>query len=321
MSTRSLVYLSNPASESKSGALAGTGSEPSRGPKPSQPSSDRLPSGLYVVATPIGNLGDLSYRAHDHLRRVDAVLCEDTRITAKLLQAYGVQRPTLSYHEHNAAQRRPEVLRRLDEGEALALVSDAGTPLVSDPGYKLVRAAQDAGHRVIALPGASAALAALVTSGLPSDRFFFQGFLPAKEGQRRETLQELAGLSASLIIYESPKRLHKTLAAMLQAFGDREAAVARELTKRFEEVTRDRLSDLAKIFASPPKGEVVIVVGPPDATAHRADETEVDAKLAAALTDMSLRDAAAAVAEATGWPRKRVYQRALALKDQDGRGA
>lgn len=321
MSHRSLVHLSNPASESKSGAPAGAGSEPSRGPRPSQPSSDRLPGGLYVVATPIGNLGDLSYRAHDHLRRVDAVLCEDTRVTAKLLQAYGIQRPTLSYHEHNAAQRRPEVLRRLAEGEALALVSDAGTPLVSDPGYKLVRAAQDAGHRVIALPGASAALAALVTSGLPSDRFFFQGFLPTKEGQRRETLQELAPLSASLIVYESPKRLQRTLAMMVEVLGDREAAVARELTKRFEEVTRDRLSILAQTFASPPKGEVVIVVGPPDATAKQADSTEVDAQLETALAEMSLRDAAAAVAEATGWPRKQVYQRALTLKDQGDRGA
>ena len=267
-----------------------------------------------MVATPIGNLGDLSYRAHDALTRVDAVLCEDTRVTAKLLRAYGVDRPTLSYHEHNAAQRRPEVLRRLAEGEALALVSDAGTPLVSDPGYKLVREAQDAGHAVLALPGASAALAALVTSGLPSDRFFFQGFLPAKDGQRRQTLAQLRELPATLIVYESPKRLAKTLAAMVEALGDREAAVARELTKRFESVTRDRLSALARTFAEPPKGEVVIVVAPADPEEATAAADAVDARLRTALAEMSVRDAAAAVAQATGWPKKRVYERALALK-------
>jgi 16S rRNA (cytidine1402-2'-O)-methyltransferase len=276
----------------------------------------RVPGGLYVVATPIGNLGDFSYRAHATLQRVDAILCEDTRVTAKLLRAYGIRRPTLSYHEHNAARRRPEVLRRLAEGEALALVSDAGTPLISDPGYKLVRAAQDAGHAVVALPGASALLAALVSSGLPSDRFFFQGFLPAKAGARRRTLQELADLAASLVVYESPKRLSATLGEMAELLGDREAAVACELTKRFESVSRDRLSALAMQFAEAPRGEVVIVVAPPSADAGNADADTVDARLRTALAEMSVRDAAASVAEATGWPRKRVYQRALELKDE-----
>jgi 16S rRNA (cytidine1402-2'-O)-methyltransferase len=280
------------------------------------PAASRVPGGLYVVATPIGNLGDFTYRAHAMLQNVDAILCEDTRVTAKLLRAYGIGRPTLSYHEHNAALRRPEVLRRLAAGEALALVSDAGTPLISDPGYKLVRAAQDAGHPVIALPGASAVLAALVSSGLPSDRFFFQGFLPAKQGARRRTLQELAGLAASLIVYESPKRLAGTLGEMAEVLGDREAAVACELTKRFESVRRDRLSALAAQFADAPRGEVVIVVAPAADDADSADADTVDARLRTALAEMSLRDAAAAVAEATGWPRKQVYQRALDLKNE-----
>jgi 16S rRNA (cytidine1402-2'-O)-methyltransferase len=276
-----------------------------------------LPAGLYVVATPIGNLGDLTYRAADHLGRVDAVLCEDTRVTRRLLDAYGLRPPLLSYHEHNAGQRRPEVLRRLAEGQSLALVSDAGTPLVSDPGYKLVREAQDAGHAVRALPGASAALAALAIAGLPTDRFFFQGFLPAKQGQRRTVLAELSGLKASLVFYESPQRLGRSLADMADVLGARDAAVGRELTKRFEEIVRAPLPELAERFREAPKGEIVVVVAPPAAEAGLADAETVDARLAEALAHLSVRDAAAQVAAATGWKKKQVYDRALRLK-RDG---
>jgi 16S rRNA (cytidine1402-2'-O)-methyltransferase len=283
----------------------------------------RLPGGLYVVATPIGNLGDLTHRAADHLGRVDAVLCEDTRVTRRLMDAYGLRPALVSYHEHNAEQRRPEVLRRLAEGQALALVSDAGTPLVSDPGYKLVRQVQDAGFAVRALPGASAALAALAIAGLPTDRFFFQGFLPAKQGQRRTVLSELSGLKASLVFYESPQRLARSLADMAELLGARDAAVGRELTKRFEELVRAPLPELAARFREPPKGEIVVVVGPPAPDAGLADAAEVDARLRAALETLSVRDAAAEVAAATGWKKKQVYDRALRMKrrGQGGGGA
>jgi 16S rRNA (cytidine1402-2'-O)-methyltransferase len=311
-----------PATGTRS-APAACAPEPRPGPHGSQPDSPAdgraLAPGLYVVATPIGNLGDLTRRAEDHLARVDAVVCEDTRVTGKLLAAYGLDRPLVSYHEHNAAERRPEILERLARGQALALVSDAGTPLISDPGYKLVRAVQDAGHPVRALPGASAALAALAIAGLPTDRFFFQGFLPQKAGQRRQVLDELAALKASLVIYESPQRLPRTLAEMAETLGAREAAVARELTKRFEELTRAPLPDLAARYSAPPKGEVVIVVAPPGPVAGAADAATVDARLKDALAELSLRDAAARVAQETGWKRKAVYQRALALKAGSGR--
>ena len=274
----------------------------------------RLPGGLYVIATPIGNLGDLTYRAADHLARVDAVLCEDTRVTRRLMDAYALRPTLIAYHDHNAEQRRPEVLRRLAQGQALALVSDAGTPLISDPGYKLVRAVQDAGHPVRALPGASAALAALAIAGLPTDRFFFQGFLPAKQGQRRAVLQELSGLKASLVFYESPQRLGRSLADMAELLGARDAAVGREMTKRFEELIRAPLPDLAARYGAPPKGEIVVVVAPPADDAGLADAQTLDARLTEALRTQSVRDAAAAVAAATGWKKKQVYDRALQLK-------
>jgi 16S rRNA (cytidine1402-2'-O)-methyltransferase len=329
------------AADAAAAESAGASGEPIRGVAASQPDSgadtrgaqaarpgraDRpaggggLPGGLYVVATPIGNLGDLTYRAADHLGRVDAVVCEDTRVTRRLLDAYGLRPPLISYHEHNAGQRRPEILRRLGQGEALALVSDAGTPLVSDPGYKLVRAAQDAGHAVRALPGASAALAALAIAGLPTDRFFFQGFLPAKPGQRRAVLQELTGLKASLVFYESPQRLGRSLADMAELLGPREAAVGRELTKRFEELVRAPLPELAGRFPTAPKGEIVVVVAPPAAGAGIADAETVDARLTETLRTRSVRDAAAEVAAATGWKKKSVYDRALRLKPSGGRG-
>ena len=276
-----------------------------------------------MVATPIGNLGDLSFRAADHLGRVDAVLCEDTRITRRLMDAYGLRPPLISYHEHNAGQRRPEVLQRLAQGQALALVSDAGTPLVSDPGYKLVRDVQDAGHPVRALPGASAALAALAIAGLPTDRFFFQGFLPSKQGQRRAVLAELRGLKASLVFYESPQRLGPSLTDMAELLGARDAAVGRELTKRFEELVRAPLPELAGRFRQAPRGEIVVVVAPPAADAGIADAETVDARLAELLDSKSVRDAAAEVAAATGWKKKQVYDRALRLRSgarPDGTG-
>lgn len=262
-------------------------------------------------------MGDITLRAIETLRQVDLVACEDTRVTAKLMARHGIQARLVPYHEHNAERMRPELLRRLAEGEAVALVSDAGTPLVSDPGYKLVRAAIEAGHPVTTLPGPSAALAGLLLSGLPPDRFLFAGFLPAKAGERRRTLNELAGVPATLIFYESAQRLAECLADMAERLGDRPAAVARELTKLHEEVRRGGLADLARHYgeAGPPKGEIVLVVGPPaaEAEAEAVSPEDLDARLKAALMRMSLKDAVAAVTAATGRPRREVYARALAL--------
>lgn len=262
-------------------------------------------------------------RALETLHGVSAIACEDTRVTGKLLAAHHVKVPMIAYHEHNAARRRPEIVSRIQAGESVALVSDAGTPLISDPGYKLVRAVRDEGLPVTALPGPSAALAALVVSGLPSDRFFFQGFLPSKSKARRDALDELRDLRASLIFYESPRRLAVSLADMMHVLGDREAAVARELTKRFEEVRRAPLSELAQsVSDDPPRGEVVVVVAPPeDRTGATCGEdaagAALDEGLRAALAAGSLRDAVDEVAARTGVPRKAVYRRALALKDGD----
>jgi 16S rRNA (cytidine1402-2'-O)-methyltransferase len=273
---------------------------------------ERWPAGLYIVATPIGNLGDITLRALEALRRADAIACEDTRITAKLLAAHGIATRLLSYHDHNAARVRPHLIRRLNEGETLALVSDAGTPLVADPGFRLVKEAIEAEIRVSVLPGPSAALAALVVSGLPSDRFLFAGFLPARSPARRTALGEIAVVPATLLFLESPNRLAAALADMCAVLGDRDAAVARELTKRHEEVRRGRLSALAQAYAgTPPKGEVVVVVAPP--AAEPPALADLDAELAAALASMSTRDAAAVVAAATGLPRREVYRRALEL--------
>ncbi len=282
--------------------------------KPKQ--SSALAPGLYLVATPIGNLADISLRALDVLAKADLVACEDTRTTRKLLSAHGIKAALTSYHEHNAARVRPRLMEHLEYGKAVALVSDAGTPLVSDPGYRLVEAAIASDIAVTAIPGASAGLAALTVSGLPTDRFFFAGFLPAKAAARRRALGELAAVEASLVIYESARRLPAALADMAEVLGPRQGAVARELTKLYEEVRRGTLRELADHYggAGPPKGEVVVVVGPPErgggATLAAQD---LDAKLAAALGRASLRDAVAAVAAETGLPRKRVYARALEL--------
>jgi 16S rRNA (cytidine1402-2'-O)-methyltransferase len=272
-----------------------------------------------VVATPIGNLADISLRAIEVLARADLVACEDTRTTGKLLAAHGIAAKLTAYHEHNAARVRPKLMERLKRGEAVALVADAGTPLISDPGYKLVAAAAEAGVTVTAVPGASAGLAALTVSGLPSDRFFFAGFLPNKSAARRRALAELAPIPASLVIYESARRLPAALADMAEVLGPRPAAVARELTKLHEEVRRGTLAALAEHYqgAGAPRGEIVVVVGPPDpGAAVGPDAAAIDAQLRAAFRHASLRDAVAAVAEATGRPRKQVYARALELAQE-----
>lgn len=276
-----------------------------------------LPSGLYVVATPIGNLGDISFRALETLAAAHAILAEDTRVTKTLLARYGITTPLIAYHEHNAADMRPRILERLARGEALALVSDAGTPLVSDPGYKLVEACVEAGHKIVPLPGASAVLAALVVAGLPTDRFFFEGFLPSKQAARRERLDLLASIPGTLVFFESPRRTADMLADALHVLGDRPAAVARELTKLFETTRRGTLSNLAAQFQAEdtPKGEIVIVIGPPSADAAPLDDTHLDDLLRARLKHHSVKDAVTLVMQETGLPKKRVYARALHLND------
>ncbi len=277
----------------------------------------KLGPGLYLVATPIGNLSDITLRALEVLSTANTLACEDTRVTRKLLRAYGLDRPMTAYHEHNAERVRPRLIERLKNGESVALVSDAGTPLISDPGYKLVRAAVAEGLRVSVLPGPSAPLAALVVSGQPSDRFLYAGFLPAKRIARRKALMELSGISATLIFLESSRRLAAALEDMAQVLGARPAAVVRELTKLFEEVRRGDLADLAAQYRAdgPPKGEIAIVVGPAEREAPQA--ADLDRLLAAALEQASLRDAATRVAAETGVPRRKVYARALALGGRD----
>lgn len=299
----------------------GKGIEPPPGSKPAaagEVAAKRPTAGLYVTATPIGNAGDITLRALDLLRAADVIACEDTRVTGKLLARYGIATPMQPYHEHNAAKVRPLLLRRLAAGEVVALVSDAGTPLISDPGFKLVQAAVAAGLVVTALPGASSLLAALCVAGLPTDRFLFAGFLSPKTVQRRRALDELKAVPATLVFLESAQRLAASLADMAAVLGPRPAAVARELTKLFEEVRRDSLAELAAHYAAagPPKGEVVVAVGPPLETEART--IDLDAVLRPALAGMRLKEAVAAVAEATGLPRKQVYARALAMKAADG---
>jgi 16S rRNA (cytidine1402-2'-O)-methyltransferase len=273
----------------------------------------RLPGGLYLVATPIGHLGDVTLRALDTLAAADLIACEDTRVTARLLERYGIKTPLTPYHDHNAAAARPKLLARLRDGAAVALVSDAGTPLVSDPGYRLVQAAREAGVAVTAVPGPSAVLAALAVAGLPTDRFFFEGFLPAKEVARRARIAELARVPATLVLFEAGPRVAAALAALAEGLGDRPAAVCRELTKLHEEVRRDGLAALAQAYAAgaETRGEFVLVIAPPLAAAPPPEE--IDAMLREALRTQTLRDAVGAVAAATGEPRGEVYRRALAL--------
>jgi 16S rRNA (cytidine1402-2'-O)-methyltransferase len=276
-----------------------------------------LAAGLYVLATPIGNAQDISLRALDVLRRCNLIAAEDTRVTSKLLAIHGIQKPLIAYNDHNGPQMRPKVLARLERGEAIALVSDAGTPLISDPGFKLLRQAIAAGITVVAIPGASAVLTALVLSALPSDRFLFAGFLPPKEGERVSALEELKGLRATLIFFESAQRLGETLKAMAKVLGERDCAVARELTKLHEEVRRGSLSELADHYgkAAAPKGEVTLLIGPPKQAI--VDTARVDQALKAALVFMPVKAAVEMIANLTDGSRKQLYERALRLKDDD----
>ncbi len=284
----------------------------------------RLPPGLYVVATPIGNLRDMTLRAIETLAAADVIACEDTRVTRKLADHYGIATPLSPYHEHNAVEARPKLLARLAADEAVALVSDAGTPLVSDPGFKLVRAAREAGHAVTAVPGPSALLAALTVAGLPSDRFYFEGFLPPKQGARRNRIAALAAVADTLILFETGPRLAASLADLAAGLGAREAAICRELTKLHEEVRCGPLAELAAHYASvaAPRGEMVVVIAPPS-PAVRAAPKDIDAMLRDALGRRSLKDAVAEVATVAGEPRAEVYRRALALNKgrDDGQGA
>jgi 16S rRNA (cytidine1402-2'-O)-methyltransferase len=285
---------------------SGEGSPWGRGSKPA--------GGLYLVATPIGNLRDITLRALDVLASADLVACEDTRVTGKLMRLLGLKASLTPYHDHNAEQARPALLAKLEQGAVVALVSDAGTPLVSDPGYRLVRACVERGIAVTALPGASAVLTGLQLSGLPVERFLFAGFLPPRGAKRRAALQELAAAPATLVLYEAPHRAAETLADMATVLGDRDAALARELTKMHEEVVRGTLSELAARFAeTPPRGEVVIVAAPPgEAAAPTADDIET--RLRQQIEGgSSLKDAAALIAAETGHPRRDVYALALRL--------
>ncbi len=288
-------------------------------------SKDRLPAskpeagaepGLWLVATPIGNLDDVSARALTVLASVDRIACEDTRRTGRLLARHGITGRLVSYHEHNAARVRPTLIRLLRGGGAVALVADAGTPLISDPGYKLVRAALDAGIRVTGCPGPSAPLLALILSGLPTDRFYFGGFLPARAGARRRALAPLASLDATLVFLESPRRLAASLGDMAATLGPRPAAVARELTKRYEELRRGTLASLADHYgaAGAPRGEIVVVIeGARAAAAPALSDAEIDGRLAGLLARGTVRDAAAQLSAETGRPRRELYARALAL--------
>ena len=269
-----------------------------------------LTAGLHIVATPIGNLGDLSPRAADTLRNAALILAEDSRVTGKLLAHIGAKVPMIRYDDHSSEAERDRVVDRLGS-EAIALVSDAGTPLISDPGYKLVRAARAAGHLVHTVPGPSALIAALTLAGLPTDRFLVLGFLPAKSKARSDAIAEVAGVRATLVLYESGPRLGDSLAALADQLGAREAAVAREISKLHEECVTGTLPELASCYAdSPPKGEIVVVVAPPSAPAEASAE-DLDAALDEALGRLSPSRAAAEVAEKLGVPRKRAYARAL----------
>jgi 16S rRNA (cytidine1402-2'-O)-methyltransferase len=283
--------------------------------KLSKPSINRPKPGLYIVATPIGNARDITLRALELLKECDVIACEDTRVTRKLLGLHGISAKLIPYHEHNAEKIRPSIIKRVQNGETVALVSDAGTPVISDPGLNLVQAFAYENLLVTSLPGPSATLTALVLSGLPSDRFLFGGFLPTKGGRRRSALKEVATTPATLIFLESAKRLAASLADMVTILGPRPAAVTRELTKIFEEVRRGPLDALANKYAAEgaPKGEITIVIGPPNPEKNMTAEN-VNDLLKVALENLSVRDATTEVTKATGWPKRNVYALALTLK-------
>lgn len=283
--------------------------------------AEAIQPGLHVVATPIGNLGDISFRALATLAAADLVVAEDTRVTRTLLAHYGITTPLTAYHEHNAEQVRPQLLGKLNAGRALALVSDAGTPLVSDPGFRLVGDALGRGIRVTTVPGPSAVLASLVVAGLPTSRFFFEGFLPPKSAARRQRIAELATIPGTLVFFESPRRVAETVADLAAVLGNRDAAIARELTKMFETVKRGALATLATELASgePPRGEIVVLVGPPSEAVPALDAASLDARIRKALATHSVKDAATVVSADTGQPRRKVYARAVELS-ADGAG-
>jgi 16S rRNA (cytidine1402-2'-O)-methyltransferase len=278
-----------------------------------------LPPALHLVATPIGNLADITIRALETIAAADILACEDTRVSRILLDRYGIRHRPLAYHEHNAATVGPRLIEAVKAGSSVALISDAGTPLVSDPGFRLVEEALAAGVRVIPIPGPSAVLAALTASGLPSETFLFAGFLPVKAGQRTARLTELRDVPATTIFFESPRRVADTLAAMAAVFGDRPAAVARELTKTFEEMRTGRLADLARAYgeADAPKGEIVVCVGPPEKVAA-SEPADVDRLLLALAAEMPASRAAAEAARMTGGRKPDLFRRLLELKDGAG---
>ncbi|MBE1707455.1 MULTISPECIES: 16S rRNA (cytidine(1402)-2'-O)-methyltransferase [Mesorhizobium] len=280
-----------------------------------------LEPALYLVATPIGNLADITLRALETLAAADIVACEDTRVSRVLLDRYGIRRRTTAYHEHNAGEAGPKLIAALQGGQSVALISDAGTPLVSDPGYRLVGEAIDHGIRVVPIPGPSAPLAALTASGLPSDAFLFAGFLPVKVGQRLTRLEALKAVPATLIFFESPRRLAESLGAMVEALGgERKAAIGRELTKTFEEMRTGTLRALADHYAAAdtPKGEIVVCVGPADA---KADEpADIDRLLLSLAAEMPASKAASEAAKMTGGQKQALYRRLLELRDTSGEG-
>ena len=306
------IGLSRPLAQSSSNSTTGDAAE--------WTPDHELAPGLHLVATPIGNLGDVTLRALWVLRNADRILCEDTRVTGRLLARFGIVTPLSPYHDHNADRVRPGVLDALRRHERVALVSDAGTPLVSDPGFKLVRDALAENLPVTAAPGPSAAVTALILSGLPPEIFLFAGFLPPRSAARRRALAQWRDLAATLLFFEGQSRLAASLTDMSEMLGDRDAAVAREMTKRHEELRRGRLSELAQHYeaAGPPRGEVVIVIGPPEAQALR--ETDVDARLDELLETHSLRDAVARLAAETGVARRTLYDRALVRQRKGSRG-
>ena len=278
--------------------------------------AQHCPPGLYIVATPIGNLKDMTLRAIDILNMADLILCEDTRVTRKLLTHYGISKPTLSYNDHNGEERRPKIFAALEESKRVALVSDAGTPLISDPGYKLVREVMQRGFYVTTLPGASSVMSALCLSGLPTDRFTFVGFLPSKMEACRKEIQLLATVPTTLVLFESARRLSDTLRLLQEVLGEREAAVIREITKLFEETKRGTLPELIAYYEKngEPKGEVVMVIAPPGEIEATAESLE--SQLALLLQSHSVKEAAAILAEASGKPRKEIYSLALKLADK-----
>lgn len=277
-----------------------------------------MPAGLYLTATPIGHLGDVTLRALATMAAVDVLLCEDTRTTAKLLERYGIRTKLMAYHEHNAAKVRPAILRALGEGQAMALVSDAGMPLVSDPGYRLVAECLAHAIAVTAVPGASAVLTALALAGLPTDRFTFLGFLPSKSGERKKLLNEFMAVKTTLIAFESPHRIVETLADVAAGLGNRRVAVSRELTKLHEEVLRGTATEIHDVLAARAsvKGEITLVIAPPEQNSLQPSDEDIEAAIGTALQSMPAAKAAAEVARRFALPKKDIYARILARKGE-----